>query len=224
MTEERSTATAKCAWLRAGCVLALLLSASVASAQGWDDRPSDSNWDPPRDYDRRYDDRDARHDERDARYDDYAYDDRRGFGIRIGVGLTAGPDTFLMDFALPYSVGSGVSIGPRVQLGLDENETFLAPTLSIEYAHDLSRDLRGPLAKVRPLINIGVGLAWIERNNRPGDDSDTGFLFDVGLGVAYALSDQFEIASVVDFDILPRSVLGQDLVVTWQALQMRVRF
>ena len=191
-------------------------AAGVASAQTWDDR--DTGWDRP---ERRSDRRPSDYEDRD--YED-RYDDRRGFGARIGVGLTAGPDSFLMDFAAPYYVGSGVAIGPRVQLGLDEDETFLAPTLNIEYAHDLSRDVAGPLGKLRPLVNVGVGFAWIDIDGRAGEDSDTGFLFDIGLGVAYPLSDQFEIASVVDFDILPRRVLGEDLVVTWQALQMRVRF
>lgn len=179
-------------------ICASILMASPAAAQ-WDD-----SYDPS--YDQRSSEREF------------------GFGLRMGIGLTDDPSTFLLDLAVPYHSGGGISVGPRIQLGFADERSIVAPTLSFEYAHDLSDEFSGPLSHLRPLIGGGIGFLWLEKENRRGSNTDVGFLINIGLGAEYALTDRFGLASVIDFDISPEDTLGESLIFTWQILQMRFRF
>ncbi len=161
--------------------------------------------------------------EYDAGYE-YADDTAAGFGIKLGAGFTASPESFLMDLGIPYHLGSGVSIGPRLQLGLAKDTNFVAPTINVEYSHDWSNRIGGVLGAIRPLISAGLGFAWVEDQDRNGDNSQTDVLFNVGVGLAYPLSEKFEIATVLDFNILPKEPLDDDFVFSWQLLQMRLQF
>lgn len=189
--------------------IALFAAAVPSSAQTrWDDDRGDIRGN---DYD-------------DDRSVSASYEDPTGWGARFGLGFTVDPTTFLVDLAVPYHLGDGVSVGPRVQVGLDDEDSVVAPTLSLEYAHDLTHQVGAPWNRLRPLVQAGVGFAWIEEDGRSGDDDDAGFLVDVGVGVEYPLNDRFSMASVIDFNILPTEVLDEHLLFTWQVVQLRVNF
>ncbi len=157
-----------------------------------------------------------------AAWDD-ANDDT-GFGARLGLGFTADPGTFLIDLAAPYSVGSGASIGPRIQIGLADNSRFIGTTIDLGYSHDLGNLLDGALRKLRPSLHAGIGFASLYKAGRPGKDSGTGFLVDVGLGFEYPLAQKFTLGSQITVNIMPGDVVGETIVFSWQLLQMRLAF
>jgi hypothetical protein len=158
------------------------------------------------------------------RLDRVAYADFSGWGARVGLGFVADPKTFLVDLAIPYATGNGVSFGPRIQIGVSEDRTFIAPTLSLEYSHDLRSAVAGPFGYLRPLVQAGIGFSSLEKDGRRGDNQAFDFLFDIGAGVEYPITDGFAVASVFDFNIIPRESLGETLIFTWQVLQLRVQF
>ncbi|MEZ4331261.1 MAG: hypothetical protein R3F35_05890 [Myxococcota bacterium] len=152
------------------------------------------------------------------------YGAHRGWGARLGLGFVADPTMFLVDVSAPYDLGTGVSVGPRLQIGAASRRTYLAPSANLEYAHDLRSVVRGPLGRLRPLIGAGLGFAWLEKEDRRGDNDDVTFLVDLSTGVEYPLTDGFAVATVIDFNILPTGALGEDLIFTWQLIQLRAQF
>ena len=54
-----------------------------------------------------------------------------GWSLRTGIGFTAGPDTFLMNFEVPYAFDRWVSVGPMMQVGVTSDDTIVAPTLNV---------------------------------------------------------------------------------------------
>lgn len=198
-----------------GLGICALLMASGAAGQDWDSG------------DDRYGTRDVRDDRRS--YDTEVsprerYGDRDGWGARLGLGFVADPTIFLLDLTVPYSLGSGTSLGPRVQLGLAEDDIYLAPTLDFEYSHDLSESVSGSIGLLRPLVHAGLGFGWLHEDDRRGKDDDVEFLVDIGAGVEYPLTERFALASVIDFNIFPVELLDQNLVFTWQVVQLRLKF
>jgi hypothetical protein len=131
---------------------------------------------------------------------------------------------FLVDLAAPYHLGSRASLGPRLQIGVDNNRTYLAPTASMEYAHDLSSVISGGFGKIRPLIGAGIGFAWLEKEGRRGKNDEVEFLVDLNVGAEYPLTDGFALAAVMDFNVIPNEVLGERLIYSWQVIQLRVQF
>lgn len=193
-----------------GVFAAILMSSSSVHAQ-WEDDPYDTGADTEAEY------------EYGSGYE-YADDSNTGFGAKLGIGFTASPEAFLIDLAIPYHFGGGVSAGPRLQLGLEKETNFIAPTINVEYSHDFSETIGGTLGKIRPLVSAGLGFAWVEDENRNGDNSQTDFLFNIGVGMAYPLSEKFEVATVLDFNVLPKEPLDDEFVFSWQVVQMRLRF
>ena len=54
-----------------------------------------------------------------------------GWSLRAGLGFTADPDTFLLNFEVPYAFDRWVSVGPMFQIGFDKHDTIIAPTLNV---------------------------------------------------------------------------------------------
>jgi len=90
------------------CVLTSALMAGLANAQ-----PADPTSGPRYEADRR--------------------DDGSRLALRTGLGFTADPTTFLMAIELPYSLTRNLTLGPLLQIGVDDRETLVAPTLNARY-------------------------------------------------------------------------------------------
>jgi opacity protein-like surface antigen len=145
-----------------------------------------------------------------------------GWSGKIGVGFTAGPTSFLMNFEAPYRFDQWVSAGPMLQVGIDNHDTIVAPTANVTVTIP---DLPGEdFDRFHPYGYAGMGFAYIEDDNRRNDKSSVGFLINFGAGVEYQLTERVYINSQMTFNFLPEKTLEQNFFYTWQVGGLRVAF
>jgi opacity protein-like surface antigen len=145
-----------------------------------------------------------------------------GWSLRAGIGFTEGPETFLMNFEVPYAFDRWVSAGPMLQVGVDNNETIVAPTMNVTLSIP---DMPGTLFdRVVPYTFAGMGFAVIEDDNRRGDNSSVGFLIPFGFGVEYRVSDRIALGSQMTLNFLPKETLDQNFWFSWQIGGVRFSF
>lgn len=155
-----------------------------------------------------------------------AQDTRAGdVSIAASLGFTADPGSFLLGFEVPFNVTDDVSVGPLLQLGLDDDWTIVAPTANVRYAFDLSGASNPDVRRLRPFVQGGLGFAYLEKERSGRSDrDDTGFLFNMGGGVEYFITDNFALGSNVMFNILPDEVVDEHFFFSWQVGTARFVF
>lgn len=145
-----------------------------------------------------------------------------GWSLRAGIGFTDDPNSLLLNFELPYAFDQWVSAGPMFQIGLDDNNTIIAPTLNVTVTVP---DLPGKdFDRIHPFGFIGMGFAVIEDDNRRNDNSSAGFLINFGFGLEYQMSDSFFLGSQMIFNFLPEETLDEHFFYSWQVLGARIAF
>jgi len=145
-----------------------------------------------------------------------------GWSLRAGIGFIDDPTALLLNFEAPYALDQWVSVGPGIQVGIDDNNTVIAPTLNLTVTIP---DLPGEdFDRLKPYGIIGVGFAYIADDNRPNDDDSAGFLIDFGVGLEYQLSENFFIGTQMMFNFLPETTLGQNFFYSWQVGGIRIAF
>ena len=142
--------------------------------------------------------------------------------LRGSLGMTASPETFNMTLEVPWAADALVSAGPLFQLGFSDDDTLFATTVQAY----LTPRFDGELDDWRPYAHMGMGFMYLEKDDRrPGrDDEDVDFLFTVGTGVEYAVSDGFYLGTGLLFDVIPTKVVGDRFVFGWQILTFRTEF
>jgi hypothetical protein len=145
-----------------------------------------------------------------------------GFSIRGSLGMTASPETFNMTLEVPWAADELVSVGPLFQLGFSDDNVLFGATLQAY----LTPQLEDSLADWHPYAHMGMGLIYLEDDNRaPGrDEEDADFLFVMGTGVEYELSDSFYLGTAFLFDIVPAGAVGNRFTFGWQILTFRYEF
>jgi hypothetical protein len=144
--------------------------------------------------------------------------------LQGGLGFTADPDAFLLEFEGDFGLGNGFSIGPALQLGVDDNLALVSPTLFGRYSVDLRGTTHEHLRRMTPYAQFGLGLTHIDKENRRRDRDDTGFLMNLGFGVDYAVTKNVSFGSRMLFNILPEDVLNENFYYSWQVAAIRYRF
>lgn len=145
-----------------------------------------------------------------------------GWSLRVGLGFIGDPTAFLLNFEVPYAFDRWVSAGPMVQVGLDDNNTVVAPSLNVTVRVP---DLPGSdYDRIHPFGFVGIGFAYIEDDNRNGDNSSFGFLVNFGLGLEYQVSENLALGSQMMFNFLPEETLEQHFFYSWQVLGARIAF
>ncbi len=156
-----------------------------------------------------------------------AQEKRESVGPSIGasIGFTADPGTFLLALEAPFRVAPHITVGPLLQLGLSDDWTIVAPTANVRYAFDLSSASSPGVRKLSPFIQGGLGFAYLERDrNGRRDRDDTGFLFNMGGGIEYFVTEQFAVGSSIMFNVMPDSVIGENFFFSWQMGSARFLF
>jgi hypothetical protein len=151
----------------------------------------------------------------------------RGVALETGIGFTSNPDTFLLSTELPIQIARDFDLGPLVQLGIGNDRLIVAPTVNVRYSFPLSRYIRNENPvwdRLSPVAHGGVGFAYLERDNKPGDDDDLGFLFNLGVGMQYAMTDRVSFGTRMTFNMMPGDVLDERFFFSWQVAQFRYRF
>jgi hypothetical protein len=141
--------------------------------------------------------------------------------LRGAIGFTEDPDTFLLAFEGNYYVNHHVAFGPLLQLGVADKRVLVAPTLNLRGAFDLGIP---DMAALQPFVQGGLGLAYLNRDNRRGDDDDVGFLLNFGFGVDYYVRDDLSIGSDMLFNVLPDETLGENFFFSWRVVSLSFHF
>ena len=74
------------------------------------------------------------------------------------------------------------------------------------------------------MVHGGPGLAYMRNTHRRGDDDELGFLFNVGAGIQYDLTDRISAGTRMTFNVLPTGVLDDHFFFSWQVAQLRFEF
>jgi hypothetical protein len=175
--------------------VALLCSAGSATAQGWGDESED-------------------------------YSSGKAattpWSFRAGMGFSHDPDDFLLNFELPYAFDRFISAGPMIQVGLEEDRFFVAPTANLTVTIP---DMPGSVFdRVHPNFFFGIGFAVITNDDRAGDHHSAGFLVNTGFGLDYDLSSRVAIGSRMLFNFLPEETLEERFFYSWEVLGVKLSF
>lgn len=145
-----------------------------------------------------------------------------GWSARLGIGFIDDPNAFLLNLEAPYVFDQWVSAGPMFQIGLDDDNTIVAPSMNVTVTIP---HLPGEtLNRVHPFGFVGMGFAYIEDDNRRNDNSSAGFLINFGFGVEYQISDNVLLGSQMMFNFLPEEVLEEHFFYAWQVGGVRISF
>lgn len=145
-----------------------------------------------------------------------------GWSLRGGIGFTEGPDSLLLGFELPYAFDQWVSAGPMLQVGIDNENTIVAPSANVTIT---IADLPGKaLDRIVPFVSVGLGFAVIGDDDRQNANTGVGFLIPVGFGLEYPISDRLSLGSHMTLNFLPEETLNQDFWFSWQVGTIRIAF
>jgi opacity protein-like surface antigen len=144
------------------------------------------------------------------------------WSFRTGIGFIDDPTALQLNFEAPYALDKWVSIGPMFQMGIDDNNMIIAPTMNITVTVP---DLPGEeFDRLKPFALVGMGLAYIEDDNRQNDNSSVGFLINFGVGVEVQISDKLFVGTQMMFNFLPETTLGENFFYSWQVGGLRIAF
>jgi len=148
----------------------------------------------------------------------------QGFSLEGGIGFTAGPGGFLIGLTAPYAIDQNFSLGPRLELGVADGTVVVAPSLNARYGFDMTGFDDDFLRRLRPYLQGGVGMAYIQHEHGQKDDDGVGGLIDLGFGLEYPVSSRVSIGSGMLFHIVPGSPAGETFYFSWQMVSARLRF
>jgi len=157
---------------------------------------------------------------------DVAANEAQPWSLEAGLGFMADPDAFLLGLEADYRIGNGFSLGPSIELGVDDDFTVISPSAYLRYSFDLS-GISESLRPLRPFVQGGAGLTWIHLD-RPdfsnSDENDVGFLANTGFGLDYGLTHHLALGSRMTFNFMPVNVFGENFYYSWQVATLRFRF
>jgi hypothetical protein len=138
--------------------------------------------------------------------------------VPIGIGYTDDPDTMLLAAAIDFPMGDNWTVGPALQLGVDDDFTIVAPVFQAKRFFPITSGDEG-LRRLLPFVQGGAGVAWFQRDNTPGDDDEVGLLLQVGGGVRFKMTDELSLGTQMDFNFLPSDPLDESFYFSWEVLQ-----
>ena len=147
-------------------------------------------------------------------------DERIGYG---GIGFTSSPSTFLLSGGVDFPISDKWYWGPQLEWGLDNDNTLLAPQVNIKRFFDVF-DLGSGNLNFEPFAQAGAGIAYLEKDQHPGDNDDVGFLLNVGGGVRLKLSEKFGVGSSLLLNYLPADVVDENFYFSWDVIQGVIYF
>ncbi|MEZ4331161.1 MAG: hypothetical protein R3F35_05390 [Myxococcota bacterium] len=192
--------------------IACLLAAPLANAQDWGDSEDDWSASPAP----------APASTTTSRSSSYGRSAAAGWSLQAGVGFTADPDTFLMNFEAPYSFNPWISAGPAMQVGVEDHHTIVAPSGNVRITIP---DLPGrSLDRLHPYAFTGIGFAYIEKDRGRNDGDGVGLLIPFGVGVEYQVSEKVFLGSQMMFNFLPKETKNEGFFFSWQMAGLRFAF
>jgi opacity protein-like surface antigen len=150
-------------------------------------------------------------------------DQRAGrYIFRAGLGLQANtPDgtAFALGFSGEYYVTQGFSLGPLLQMGFTGDLFQLGLTYQAKYTFDLKE-----IPALKPHIEAGVGFIYADLDRgRGGSEHDFSFLFPLGIGAEYRLTNSISLDNTFLFNFTDLDVRDTHFFFTW-LVGLRYRF
>jgi opacity protein-like surface antigen len=154
--------------------------------------------------------------------------DGSGLSVTGGIGFFAEPnfDGFLLNFGGSYHFDEHVSAGVDFQLGFDDDFVLFSMPFYGQYDFGKFQVDVPVLEDMHAFVKTGLGLTHVN-GDRPGgakNERDTGFLFIIGGGVAYPVTENVSIESRMQFNITKNRFFEDDYYFSWEIVSARFRF
>ncbi len=152
--------------------------------------------------------------------------DANHFSIGAGIGFFAEDryDGFLLNFDGRYHFDDHLSAGVDFQFGFDDD--FLLFSLPLYGRYDFGKfEIDTPILKdMNAFTKLGMGFTYAEFDKGLIDADDTGFLFVIGGGLAYSVTEHISFESRMQFNITTNDFFEDDFYFSWEVLSARYRF
>jgi hypothetical protein len=107
-----------------------------------------------------------------------------------------------------------------MQLGFADHWTIVAPSADLRYVFSFDGRSEREIHRLRPYLQGGIGLAYVDHRRRDG----VGFLMNGGFGVEYPLNESAALVSSMRFNGVPDGAGGEHFFYSWQLLGAQLRF
>lgn len=148
-------------------------------------------------------------------------DSEKLWGLRGGLGFTADPGTFLLNFEAERFMRDEVTVGVAIHLGVDDDNLLVSPILFTRYIFDLSGSTNDLVKKTKPFVQAGLGFTYLEVDTRSRNKDDTNFLMSFGFGLDYPLNSTIDVGSRMLINVIPGEVLNERLYFSWEVVSIR---
>jgi len=143
--------------------------------------------------------------------------------LLIGIGFTTGPETFALGVQADIPVGE-LLIGPQLQVGVSGDDGFVALAFNVKKEIEVEIEVDDAAWSVFPFVQVGAGLAFLEKDNRSGDKEEFGALLNFGIGVRIPIDEQLFLSSTMLFNVIPGKIVDERFIYSWQVVQFEIRF
>ena len=80
------------------------------------------------------------------------------------------------------------------------------------------------LKNFKPFLQGGLGFAYLDEDDRRGDDSDIGILINAGFGLDYELTDKLTFGTNMLFNWIPAEINDEKFYFAWELASLRISF
>jgi len=146
--------------------------------------------------------------------------------FRGGIGFTADPGAFLMSVGFPVGLTDTIALNPDMMFAVDDDDLIISPGLDLELRLGAFLDSQDEnLRRLVPLVQLGAGLAYIEKDqHRSADEDGVGFVLRAGLGAEYEVSKGTYLGSLMRFNVLPVKTADERFFFSWDLISLRFNF
>jgi len=131
-----------------------------------------------------------------------------------GLGLQANtPDgiAFVLGFSGEYYVTQGLSLGPLLQLGFTGDLFQFGLSYQAKYTFDLKE-----IPAFKPHIEVGIGFVYADLDRgRRRSENDISFLFPLGIGAEYRLTNSISLDNTFLFNFTDLDVRDTHFFFNW---------
>jgi len=147
------------------------------------------------------------------------------FSFEAGLGFFAEDnfDGFMLNFGPSFHIDDNWSAGVDMQFGFEDDDDALLFSMPFYGQYDFNNfntdiDI---VKDMHAFAKLGMGFTHVDVDDFA---NDTGFLFVIGGGVAYTLTDHIDIESRMQFNITTNDFFEDDFYFSWEVISARYRF
>ena len=147
------------------------------------------------------------------------------WSVAFGTGFVADPEGYLMAFELERRFNENFALGALLTLGLEEDDTLVAPHGYARYIFQIDRQDGGELNNVEPFLQAGLGFTHLDRDGSGAHRGEnTSFSMIFGGGLDYNFSESFSVGTRMLVGVVPAEVKGEAAYFSWEIARLRFTF